>query len=301
MSRGVGELTGLRVVVTRPREQAASFVAELKRRGAEVIVAPTIRVVGPPDRKPLLDAARRAAEFDWIVLTSTNGVRFFWAALRDAGMDPASLAGVRFACVGPATAAALAEYGVEADVVPETYVGEAVVEAIVRAHGGAAVEGSGPKDGALGGEASVGRNRDVSSVAPGDPPLAGIRFLLPLAAGARPVIAQGLTALGAEVERVEAYRSVPEDGDAADLKRRLVGGGVDVITFTSSSAVDSFVASVGTELGGAVVAVIGPLTERTARGYGLPVEAVAEEHTIAGLLEALAHRFGPNRDHPTGV
>ncbi|HEX7120564.1 MAG TPA: uroporphyrinogen-III synthase [Longimicrobiales bacterium] len=272
--RGAGrELEGLRVVVTRPVDRAAELVAALERRGAEAIVFPAIRIVPPPDGEPLRRAARNVAEYDWIVFTSVNGVRSFWDALETAGCGARDLEGIRFACVGPATRAALEERGITADVVPPKHVGAAIVDVLVAAGG----------------------------VAESNAPLSGVRILLPLAAAAADVLETGLRARGARVDRVEAYRSVPDLEGAAQLRRRLAAGQVDVVTFTSPSTVDAFVDAVGAELGRVVVAVIGPVTAEAARRRGLSVGVEASEHTAAGLVEALVARMRREPGRAGGV
>lgn len=251
-------LFGRRVVVTRARAQAADLVVALEDLGAEVDQFPMIRIVPPADPAPLRRAVEGLGGYDWIVFTSVNGVERFWEALEGEGLDARALGGVRVACVGPATAAALELRGVRADVVPTTAVGEAVV---------GAMEAAGAS-------------------------LVGARVLLPLAAGARDVVERGLAAVGARADRVEAYRTVPDATGAERLREKLDASEVDVITFTSPSAVETFVASVGRDTGRAVIAVIGPVTAEAARKHGLPVDVEAAEHTTAGLVAALARHFG---------
>lgn len=258
-----GPLAGRRIVVTRPRAQASEYVDWLEGQGAEAVSFPAIRIVPPPDPAPLLRAAREAGSYDWLVFTSVNGVQRFWAALAEVGQDARALAGKQVAAIGPATAAALRERGMTADVVPERYVAESVVDAL----------------------AAAGNLR-------------GRRVLLPRAAGAREVLPQRLTELGALVTEVEAYRTVADTEAATDLRRRLASGEIDAVTFTSSSTVRNFVEAVGTELGGAAVACIGPVTAETARELGLPVTAVAAEHTIPGLEEALLELFAERPRDP---
>ena len=258
-------LAGRRVVVTRPRAQASEFIGWLQARGAEVVAFPAIRLVDPPDPGPLARAAAQVRSFDWLVFTSVNGVERFWTALAAARLDGGAVAGARVAAIGPATAAALRERGVEADVVPERYVAEAVVDALAAA---------------------------------GD--LRARRVLLPRAAGAREVLPERLRQLGAVVTEVEAYRAVADASEATDLRRRLTGGDIDAVTFTSSSTVRNFVEAVGTEIGGAAVACIGPITAETARELGLPATVVAEEHTIPGLEAALLELFGAGREQLPG-
>jgi uroporphyrinogen III methyltransferase/synthase len=249
-------LFGRAVVVTRPRAQAADFGAWLESQGAEPVLFPAIRVVPPPDPAPLARAAAEAHEYDWVIFTSANGVERFWQALAEAGRDARALSRARVAAIGPATAQALAERGIRADVVPERYVAESVAAAL---------------------EA-------------GDD-LAGKRILLPRAAGAREVLPERLAAAGALVTEIEAYRSVPDGGAAEELRLRLAARQIDVVAFTSSSTVQNFVQAVGTDLGGAVVACIGPITAESARQAGLIVSLVAGEHTLPGLQAALLDYF----------
>jgi uroporphyrinogen III methyltransferase / synthase len=246
-------LFGRRVVVTRPRTQSAAFATRLEALGAEVVQFPTIRIHPMPDAAPLREAAGAADTFDWVVFTSVNGVAHFWSALRDAGRDSRSLAGVSICAIGPATAAALELEGVRADLVPERYVAESVIEAI------------------------------VSEV--GD--LAGSRILLPRAERARSILPDELGRLGADVVEVAAYRTVPDSTEANELRRRLTAGEIDLVTFTSSSTVQNFVDLVGSELAGARVASIGPITSQTARSLGLKVAIEAVEHTVPGLIQAI--------------
>jgi uroporphyrinogen III methyltransferase / synthase len=249
-------LFGRSIVVTRPRAQASSFVAGLESLGAEVVQFPTIRVEPVADAEPLLQAAREAGGFDWIVFTSANGVAHFWTALRRAGRDSRSLAGVSVCAIGPATAAALDAHGIRADLLPERYVAESVVEA-------------------LSGRADV----------------RGKRVLLPRAELARAVLPDELRARGADVVEVVAYRTLPDAMEAGWFRQRLEAGAVDVITFTSSSTVQNFVALIGTDIGQARVAAIGPVTASTARELGLPVDVEAEEYTVPGLIQAILRHF----------
>jgi uroporphyrinogen III methyltransferase/synthase len=244
-------------VVTRPRAQAADFVEWLEAQGAEAVLFPAIRIVPPEDPAPLRRAAAGVGSYDWIVFTSANGVERFWEEMAAQGIDPRALAGARLAAIGPATAAALAARGARADAVPESYVGEAVADAL----------------GATG-------------------PLRGARVLLPRAAGARAVLPERLVELGATVDDIESYRSVPDREGAVELRRRLDARQIDAVTFTSSSTVRNFVEAVGVELGGAAVACIGPVTAETARTLGLRPDVVAPEHTVAGLESALLAFFG---------
>lgn len=262
-----GPLEGLRIAVTRRAGQADAFVAALRGAGAEVLLAPLIRIAPPLDPLPLQRAARGLGEYDWVLLTSVNGVVAFWDAVMAVGGGAESFAGVRVACVGPVTAAAAAERGIRVDLVPDVAVAEALLEVVV-AEGGV---------------------------------LAGARILLPVAAGARTVLERGLAALGARVERVEAYRTVADLEGAAWLRRALAEDRVDVITFASPSAVDCFIEHVGARGGRAVVAAIGPITAAAAERRGIAVALSATEFTGAGLVAALVSYAGGQRCGGSGV
>jgi uroporphyrinogen III methyltransferase/synthase len=253
-------LFGRRIVVTRSRAQQPELLAALVERGAEPIEFPTFRVVDAPDPERLRAAARSVHEYDWVVFTSANGVQRLWAAVREWGGDARAFGNTRLAAIGPGTAAALAARGLHADVVPDQYVAEGVLGAL---------EGLGP--------------------------WTGRRVLLPRAAGARDVLPKGLENWGAQVNEVAAYATEADRGDVERLREELQRGRVDAITFTASSTVRNFVSAVGPEIDGAAVAVIGPITARTARELGLRVEIEAREHTIPGLLDALCEHFRPAR------
>lgn len=259
---GKRPLAGKRVVVTRPERQAAGMIAALGALGAEPVEFPAIRIVEPADAQPLARAAREAERYDWVVFTSVNGVERFWAELERQGRDGDVLSAARFACIGPATADALRRRGYEPAVVPDEYVAEGLVEAMLDAAGD-----------------------------PERADLSGVSILLPRAAGAREVLPRRLAEAGAEVLEVEAYRAAPDLRGAEALRRRLDAGEIDVVTFTSSSTVESFVDALGADAGGALVAAIGPITAGTAEELGLTVAVVADEHTVAGLIGALVEHY----------
>lgn len=243
-------LFGRRIVVTRARPQAAALAADLRRRGAEAVELPAIAFEPPEDLNRLVRSADEVGRYDWVVFTSPTGVARFFEHLRDAR----SLGGVRVAAIGPGTAAALAERNVVADLVPEQYVAETLLEALS--------DEAGP-DG------------------PG-------RVLIPRAEVARAVLPDGLAAAGWDVDVVSAYRTVAPapDPDAAALLAEA-----EVITFTSSSTVANFVDTYGIEMVPKVVATIGPITTATARDRGLEVTVEAVDHTVDGLVAALASFF----------
>lgn len=252
-------LFGRRIVVTRPRAQAASFVERLSDAGAEVIPCPTIEIV-PPASWDALDAAiRRLEEFDWLVFTSVNGVRMFFDRLRHLGRDVRALHRARLAAVGPQTAQALEERGLLPDVVPAEF----------RAEGVAGVMA----------EAGV----------------SGQRVLLPRAAGAREILPELLREAGANVEEVHSYETVVARVDIGEVRDLLETGAIDLVTFTSSSTVRNFLALLGA---GAVellrrtrIGCIGPITADTAAHAGLEIAVQPTAYTVAAFADAILQHF----------
>ncbi|MGI9862579.1 uroporphyrinogen-III C-methyltransferase [Moorella naiadis] len=247
-------LFGRRVVVTRPRPQAAGLSRRLAEMGAEVLTMPVIRTEPPADWQPLDAALDTLQDLDWIIFTSANGVRYCWQRLLAKGRDVRSLAGIKIAAIGPATARALQERGIRADWQPREYVAEAVA-------------------------AGLG------------PLLAGQRVLLPRADIARTFLAADLRRRGAKVTEVAAYRTVMVQEDADCLKDMLAENKVAAVTFTSSSTVKAFLGLLGEEAGelmaGVDVFCLGPVTAATAREAGLEVTATAAEYTEEGLAQAI--------------
>lgn len=245
-------LAGKRIVVTRARAQASSLSVRLRELGAEVTEMPAIGIE-PLDPEPLDAALRRLSAYDWVMFASQNAVEIVWQAMRIRGLDARSLGSTRVAAIGRATADALLAHGIAADVVPERFVAESLVDAL------------------------KGRT-DVN----------GRRVLLPQAMEARDVLADGLRALGAQVDAIPIYRAVLDGTGAARVAERLRAGEIDLVTLTSSSTVQFFVDAVGAETArGAPVASIGPVTSATAKALGLRVVVESGESTISGLVDAI--------------
>lgn len=243
-------LFGQRIVVTRARDQASAFTAQLRAMGADVAEFPVIATVAPADPAPLDRALSQLSSYDWLIFTSVNGVRFFLERLDASAYDLRGLR-AKLCAIGPATARAIEALHLKVDLVPEEYVAESLVEAF----------------------------------APFD--LKDKRILLPRAAVARDVVPVELTKRGAAVEVVETYRTVVPPG-AAELVGEVFSRQPDWITFTSSSTVKNFLAIAGAEaLSGVRIASIGPVTSQTARMHGLKVTVEAREHTMDGLLRAI--------------
>lgn len=251
-------LFGKRIIVTRARKQASDLVKRLSDLGAECLEYPAIRVVPAGDTTLIDEAIENIGRFDWLVFTSVNGVDVFFSRLHFLGKDTRALGHVRTAAIGPATAARMGAFGLNADIIPESFRAESVVDAF----SGHNVEGK--------------------------------RILLPRAAGARPVLPVELTKMGAFVEEIIAYTAVSDMERSDALIQQLQTGEVDMVTFTSSSTVTNFRAilpddSFSELTRGLKVAAIGPITAETAVKQGFSVDVEAGTYTIDGLCEAIVN------------
>ena len=249
-----GSLAGLRILVGRARHQASALSSGLRELGAEVVEIPFIEIRKPRSYKRLDAALKKLNEYDWLILTSANGVEAMWQRLGKLRLTKKQLAHLKIAAIGPATKKAIEKRGIKVNVVPEEYVAESVVESL----------------------------RDQ---------VAGKRMLLARAKVARDVIPRELRKLGAKIDVAEAYETVIPQSSRARLRAILKDSKrcPDVITFTSSSTVRNFVALLGKNprLAGIRFASIGPVTSSTLRELGLPVDVEATEYTIPGLIHAL--------------
>jgi uroporphyrinogen III methyltransferase/synthase len=266
-------LFGRRVLVTRPRDQAAELVDRLTAMGADAIEAPMIRIDPPLDPSGLLRAAAEPAAFDWIVFTSVNAVEAFMHALLDGERDIRALKGPRLCAIGSGTADRLAKFGIKVDLVPEEFRAEAVLQAIARVT-----------------------------------PLQDVRVLLPRADIGREVVADQLRRAGAIVTDVVAYRTTIEDSQRADdpdIYGMLLEGKIDVVTFTSPSAVRNFARIYGAEpsadlLKSTVVATIGPVTAEAAAQLGIKVTVQPSTYTVPALVDAIAAHYAGATGEPDG-
>jgi len=262
-------LFGKRILVTRPREQSLDLTERLEEMGADAIEAPMIRVVPPEDYAPLDEACARVSEFDWIVLASVNAADVFLDRLLAGPHDLRALKGVRLCVVGSATGERLASRGLKVDLTPAEFRGDAVVRAMAEL---------------------------------GD--LRGLRVLLPHADIGREVIADGLRAQGAEVTEVVAYRTVAVEAEREgepDIYRMLLERRIDVVTFTSASAVRNFVRVLGAEpaadlLHNTVVASIGPVTAEAAAQLNIKTTIMPGTYTVPALVDAIVDFFSRSSD-----
>ncbi len=271
----VGEVVGLRqrlrwfdarplfgtgILVTRATDQAGVFSRILQGHGARVCECPTIAVTPPEDFAELDEAIGSLAGFDWVILTSANGVNAFFDRLQRLGLDGRALGSCRVAVVGPKTGEALAARGIRADLIPSGYHAEGVVEAF------------------------------------GKLDVAGKRALYPRGDRARNVIAPGLTKLGMEVLAPVAYRTVTPDSLPREAVEALEERRIHCAAFTSSSAVSNLAALVGENrllhlLEGVAVASIGPITSAACRDLGLRVDIEPAESTVDALAEEITRYF----------
>jgi uroporphyrinogen III methyltransferase / synthase len=245
-------LLGKRIVVTRTRKQASVLSNKLRALGAHVIELPTIRVEPPTDLREFAELVQDAHIYDWIVFTSANGVEAFFNIFFKLYDDAREIGGARIAAIGPATAQRVKDFYLHVDLQPQEFVAEDVVREFQK-------QGS----------------------------IENLKILVVRAEKARDVLPKELSALGAIVDEAFAYRTVPETRDTSGARRQLAKDGADLITFTSSSTVENFLALGLPWPKGMQVASIGPITSKTARDHGLKIDVEAQRHDIEGLVQAI--------------
>lgn len=254
-------LFGKKIVITRARAQASNLVSRLSELGAHCIEIPTIKIAPPEDLSILQQAISGIGQYDWLVFTSVNGVKYFFDTLFDMGKDVRILGHLKFACIGPVTKERLADYGIISDILPETYRAESVVDAF----------------------STVDiKNRKV---------------LLPRAEKARTILPEELKKMGAVVDEITAYETLLDADEKEQLISQLKADQVDAVTFTSSSTVTNFMALLKSEnmdkaLDNITFASIGPITSDTARSLDIDIDIEADPYTIDGLVDALLTFYG---------
>jgi uroporphyrinogen III methyltransferase/synthase len=257
-------LFGVTVLVTRAAEQAGRLSRMLREHGASPFELPVIAFSEPGETAPLDAAIEVLSEYAWLVFTSANGVRWFLKRVYELGGDVRSLAGPQVAAIGPATKRELEDRGIRVEGIPSNYVAEGLVEYFSR--------------------------KDIR----------GGKVLVARAQEARPVLIRELEKMGASVDEVACYRTVPSGADPAPAAEALASGRISVIAFTSSSTVlrtlDVLEGKVPSDvLKRTPVACIGPVTAETAGERGLNVVVEAEEYTIEGLVDAIVGYFSGRR------
>jgi uroporphyrinogen-III synthase len=263
------ELSGVRVLVGRARHQAGALSAALQKLGAEVLEIPFIEIRKPHSFKPLDSALQRIGNYDWLILTSVNGVEAMWERMAKLKLRKSNFTHLRIAAIGPATKRAIEQRGVKVDVVPREYIAESVVRSLKKK-------------------------------------VKGTRVLLVRAKVARDVIPMELRKAGATVDVVEAYETVVPKASRPRLRKALENPRrrPHLITFTSSSTVRNFVQLIGLSnkkhnaLDGILMASIGPVTSSTLRECGLRADIAAQEFTIPGLVQAIRKRIAKDEKAP---
>lgn len=249
-------LAGTRILVGRARHQAGSLSASLRSLGASVIEIPFIEIRKPHSYLPLDNALRNIRSYDWLILTSANGVEAMWERVRKLRITRRTLKHLQIAAIGPATKKAIVKHGLKVKMVPEEYVAESVVKGL----------------------------RDK---------VKGKRVILIRARVARDVIPEDLRAAGAEVDVVEAYETVVPEKSRVRLRLLMKSAArrPHLVTFTSSSTVKNFAELLGMfnagSLSGVQFASIGPVTSATLRELRMPVAIEAREFTMGGLIRAI--------------
>ncbi len=248
-----------RIVTTRLRRQSASLRESLEDLGAEVIEIPAIEIRDPQSWEPLDEAISRLEGFDYLLLTSANGVRSFLGRLRACGRDVRDLKGLKIGAIGPATAAEFAKAAIKVDFLPQQYQAEGLLASL--------------------------QDVDVREKS----------FLIPRARVARDLLPATLRQRGARVEVIESYETIQPDFSRDELASLLTPT-PDVVTFTSSSTVTNFLKLVQEKglhdrLQEVAVASIGPITSKTIREHGLEVSIEAKESTVPGLVQAIHDHF----------
>jgi uroporphyrinogen III methyltransferase/synthase len=252
-------LAGLHIMVTRPADARDLLAEQLRSLGADVIAQPVIRIGPPADWQPVDAALARWDQFDWLVFSSANGVRFLLDRLRQRELF-SLLQSIKLAAIGPGTAEALAQYGLSADCVPEQFRAEALAESLL----------------------------DKAS---------GRRFLLARASRGRDVLAERLTVAGAAVEQIVVYTSTDVEQAEPAVVRRLQANEIDWVTVTSSAIARSLARLFGNDLRRTRLASISPLTSDVLRELGYPPAAEADPYTMPGLVAAIQHLH--NKERPS--
>ncbi len=255
-------LSGCRVLVSRAKKQAGALSTALKALGCQIIEIPFIEIRKPSSFKPLDTALQNLANYDWLILTSVNGVKALFERMAKRKLDSSALAHLKIAAIGPATKAAIEKHGLTVTVTPKEYVAESVVASLHKR-------------------------------------VQGKRVLLVRAKVARDVIPRELRKAGATVDVIEAYETVVPKQSKERLQKALAGNRKPhAITFTSSSTVKNFVSLIGLRSARAALkkkppnhgvhsASIGPVTSATLREFGLPVDIEAKRFDIPGLVTAI--------------
>lgn len=248
-------LFGQRILITGKESEAYE---KLEHLGAEIIEFPTIEIIPPADWTELDNSLSRLQTYQWIIFTSSTGVRYFMERMLKIGLDVRALKGIKICAVGIKTEEELKKYGILVDLVPEEFRAEGVVKAfkvLYKEH------------------------------------LRGINILFPRAENARDVIPERIKALGGHVDAPVTYRSIKPETHAKRIKRFLKEGRITIAVFTSGATFNNFIEMIGEEakefLRDVSIAVIGPVTKKTVESSGLKVSIMPEKATNEDLVKAI--------------
>lgn len=252
-----GPLNGKHILVTRPENQAESFVSLLRREGAIPVLLPTIETIAPDSWVPVDQAIASLDKYQWLIFTSVNGVNFFCNRFEDLGHNLSRLKHYNIISVGPKTTAALEKRGLESRIIAEKFQGEGILRALA------------------------------------DTPVAGKHFLLPRALKAREILPETLRQRGATADVITVYQTIFPEKSAGKINKLFTNQQkIDILTFTSSSSVSNLVNHcheplIAERIRQMPTACIGPITTATARALGLDVRIEASQYTVEGLIDAM--------------
>lgn len=257
-------LFGQRVLVTR--EHSAGF-EPLEELGAEIIEFRTIEIVPPDDWTEMDRAIEKIDSYNWLILTSANGVRFFFRRLMERDRDIRDLKGIKICAIGSKTAVAIKKYGLKVDLVPEIFNAEGLIEEFCK----------------------EGRTKNSSNL------LQDLKFLLPRAETAREVFPEKIRELGGEIDVVTAYKAVKPEIHGKRLKRFLKEGKISIATFTSAATFNNYMELMGEDAHGllkdVLIAAIGPVTAKAVEKAGLTVHIMPKEATVDAMVKEIIKRF----------
>jgi len=244
-------LFGQTILVTRSESQSKGLIDQLEQLGAHVLSQPAIKISKPDSWTAVDSAISEIDAYDWLVFSSSNGVRYFFERLSELALDARALSGNKVAAIGPGTARTLSEFNISADLIPDEYRAESLVESL-KPH---AVQGE--------------------------------RFLLLRASRGREVLTEGLRSAGGKVDQVVVYNSNDIGSLLPEIEQKIESGEVTLVTVTSSAIARSVMNLLGTHAETIQFASISPITSETLRGLGKSPEIEASEYTMDGLVSAI--------------
>ncbi|MBI2481158.1 MAG: uroporphyrinogen-III synthase, partial [Planctomycetia bacterium] len=245
-------LFGQRILVTRPRSQANKLCSMLEELGAESLIQPAIEISEPKDWQPVDEAIGKLGSFDWLVFSSSNGVRYFVERMLAIGLDLRAFGAIKLAAIGPGTADELSRYHLNVDLQPAEFRAESLAADLI-------------------------------------PLASGQRFLLARASRGREVLADEIAAAGGEVSQIVVYNSIDVESPEADIADELAAGKIHWVTVTSSAIARSLASMFGSELHKTRLASISPITSAVLRECGFEPAVEATEYTMAGVADAIEH------------